>query len=466
VSTGSIHRLRALLFSPVDIASLVAFRIAFGGIMLWEVIRFFSHDRIARYWIEPAFHFTYPGFHWVQPWPGHGMYIHLAVLAVFALLITAGAFYRVSAVCFSLGFIYTFLLEQTVYLNHLYLVCLISFLMIFLPAHRAFSVDGLRYPKIRVDIIPFWPLFLLRMQVAIVYIYAGIAKLNLDWFRGEPVRMWLREKSETPGLGWLFERPETFYLIAWGGLAFDLFIVPFLIWKCTRAAAFLVAVCFHLLNVWFFDIGIFPWISIAMTTLFFEPDWPRRFVRRLSFRSETRPPEGAHPSVGSIETDFKRQRRIARWIIAYLTCQLFIPLRHWLYPGDVAWTEEGHQFSWRMKLRDKEGVALFFVTDPVKKETWCARTEAHLEPWQHRQMAKRPELIRQFAHYLATVNQQELGSPVEVRVQSLVSLNNHPPARLIRPEIDLSKEPYRIGPAKWISPRPAHSLTAAGKPEL
>jgi hypothetical protein len=119
-----------------------------------------------------------------------------------------------------------------------------------------------------------------------------------------------------------------------------------------------------------------------------------------------------------------------------------------------------------MKLRDKEAVALFFVTDPVEKQTWCERTEAYLQSWQHRQMAKRPELIRQFAHYLAAINQQELGSPVEVRVRSLVSLNSHPPAPLIRPEVDLSKEPYRIGPAKWITPRPAHSSSVAGKPEL
>lgn len=30
------------LFAPVDIASLVFFRVAFGAIMLWEIYHFFS----------------------------------------------------------------------------------------------------------------------------------------------------------------------------------------------------------------------------------------------------------------------------------------------------------------------------------------------------------------------------------------------------------------------------------------
>ena len=64
------------LFSPIDISILVYFRIIFGAIMFWEVLRYFDHDWITRYWIEPTFHFTYYGFDWVRPWPGELMYIH------------------------------------------------------------------------------------------------------------------------------------------------------------------------------------------------------------------------------------------------------------------------------------------------------------------------------------------------------------------------------------------------------
>jgi hypothetical protein len=456
VSRSFATGLRRRLFAPVDIASLVVFRIGFGAIMLWEVARYFTKGWIATHWLDPKFHFTYPGFHWVQPWPGNGLYVHMAVLGVLATLIAAGAFYRVATVLFFLGFTYTFLLEHTLYLNHLYFVCLVSFLMIFVPAHRAFSVDALRRPYGATDVVPAWPLWLLRAQLACVYFFAGIAKLNSDWFRGEPLRSWLAEKALTPGIGWIFEQPATFYFLSWGGLAFDLFIVPFLLWKRTRPFAFAAAVFFHLMNVWFFHIGIFPWFSIVMTTLFFEPDWPRQLLRKV------RGPRSVgvlklDPLSRPIDTDpvpASKQRRITFLVAAYIALQLLLPLRHWLYPGDVAWTEEGHAFSWRMKLRSKEGRATFIVTNPATQETWPVDPEWHLESWQAQQMVKRPELIRQFAHYLAAQKEKEIGVPVEVRVHSRVKLNDHPPAAIVDPAVDLSKEPYRLGSANWVTQRP------------
>jgi vitamin K-dependent gamma-carboxylase len=452
IPISAFHR---RLFAPIDIASLVAFRIAFGAIMLWEVLRYFSKGWIARFWIDPGFHFTYPGFAWVQPWPGIGMYLHMATLGILAVLISVGAFYRLATVLFFAGFTYTFLLEHALYLNHLYFVCLVSFLLIFVPAHRAYSIDARRRPELRSAIVPAWPLWLLRAQLAIVYFYAGIAKLNADWFRGEPLRSWLAEKSATPAIGWIFERPETFYFLSWGGLAFDLFIVPFLLWKRTRVTAFAVAVSFHLLNVWFFNIGIFPWFSIAMTTLFFEPDWPRRVLRKLGIGSST--PMLGTPAAGAANapaTLVAGQRQILFLLASYLALQALIPLRHWLYPGDVAWTEEGHGFSWRMKLRSKTGTADFIVTNPVTQETWYENASDYLEPWQARQMIKRPELIRQFAHYLASRFERETGTAVEVRVHSQVRLNDHPPAPIVDPRVDLSREPYRLGSSRWITPRP------------
>jgi len=45
------------LFDDVDISSIVIFRIFFGVIMLWEVIRYFQMDWIYEYWIETEYHF-------------------------------------------------------------------------------------------------------------------------------------------------------------------------------------------------------------------------------------------------------------------------------------------------------------------------------------------------------------------------------------------------------------------------
>src|SRR5690606_1826529 len=120
------------------------------------------------------------GFQWVEPWPGDGMHIHFLVLLLAAVCITLGACYRVAAAVFFLGISYVFLLEQAFHLNHMYLVSLISFLMILVPAHRAFSVDAWLRPKLRSETAPTWALWLLRAQVGIPYFYGGIAKLNGD----------------------------------------------------------------------------------------------------------------------------------------------------------------------------------------------------------------------------------------------------------------------------------------------
>ena len=182
----------AALFEPVDISFLVFFRIVFGGILVWEVYRYFTRGWIGRYFVEPVVNFTYYGFSWVQPWPGRGMYIHFFVLGLAAACVMVGFLYRFAAPVLFLTFTYFFLLDQTRYMNHFYLVCLISFLMCFLPAERAFSVDALLRRKIRSDTVPAWTLWLLRFQLGIPFFFGGIAKLNSDWlYGGEPMRIWL-----------------------------------------------------------------------------------------------------------------------------------------------------------------------------------------------------------------------------------------------------------------------------------
>src|SRR5215217_7015607 len=222
-----LRRLCGALFNPVDISFLVFFRILFGGIMLWEVYRYFTYDWITRYYVEPAVTFTYYGFSWVKPWPGPGMYIHFFVLGLAAAGVMVGFVYRIAAPVYFLAFTYSFLLDQTRYLNHFYLVCLISFLMCFLPAERAFSVDALLRRKIRSDVVPAWTLWLLRAQIGIPYFYGGIAKLNSDWmYGGEPMRIWLSPLTKMPALGHIFASDFVIYSFVIGGLLIDLLVVP------------------------------------------------------------------------------------------------------------------------------------------------------------------------------------------------------------------------------------------------
>lgn len=84
MESSNRSRLRERLFAPVDIAFLVFFRLGFSGIMMWEVYRYFSLNRIKAYYIYPGFHFKYYGFEWIAPWPGDGMYWHFFAMGALA----------------------------------------------------------------------------------------------------------------------------------------------------------------------------------------------------------------------------------------------------------------------------------------------------------------------------------------------------------------------------------------------
>ena len=457
-----LRRMGAALFETVDVSFLVFFRILFGGIMLWEVYRYHSYGWISRYFIEPAVNFTYYGFSWVQPWPGRGMYIHFFVLGLAAACVMVGFLYRIAAPVLFLAFTYSFLLDQTRYLNHFYLVCLISFLMCFLPAERAFSVDALLRRKIRSAVVPAWTLWLLRVQVGIPYFYGGLAKLNSDWISGgEPMRTWLRPLTEMPGGSPIFIADGVVYSFVIGGLLLDLLVVPLLLWRRTRLFAFAAAVVFNLINAVIFDIGIFPWLMLGALLIFFPPDSLRRFARAAMTQGNAFGDAEPSPAPVSPKTIPERsscpslsasQKLIAGLLAVYLAVQLLFPLRHYLYPGNVSWTEEGHNFSWHMKLRTKEGEAVFTVTHPPSGQTWTIKPEDHLKPHQVMKMITKPDLILHFSHYLAAEKRREGYDNVEVRARVMVSLNGRQPQLLVDPNIDLAKERVSLLPAPWIVP--------------
>lgn len=457
------------LFAPVDIASLAFFRVAFGVLMYWEISRFFSNGWIGPLYAEPTFRFTYYGFDWLQSWPDQWMNLHFLALPVLALLIAAGYLYRVSTALFFVGFTYLFLLDQANYLNHFYLICLISFLMIFIPAHRAFSVDAWMRPRIRSRTIPAWMLWLLMAQVGIVYFYGGLAKLNGDWLRGEPMRLWLTGRTDFPIIGRFFTEEWMVYLFSYGGLLLDLLVVPFLLWRRTRLAAFAFAISFHLTNVQLFNIGVFPWFMIAATLLFFPPWWPRA-VGRLRISDVVSPAAWSRAARRSVRAGDRLRRgprdensvpeRLGRGryailglLAVYFAVQLFVPLRHHLYPGNVNWTEEGHRFSWHMLLRHKDVHLAFVAVNPETDERWNIYPQEYgLTGEQIKEMSIRPDMILQFAHHAEEEMRRQGRGDVRVRAITSATLNGRARQSLIDPGADLAEEQRMLTHADWIVP--------------
>src|ERR1044072_3111076 len=394
------------------------------------------------------------------------MYVHFFVLGLAAALVMVGFLYRIAAPVLFLTFTYSFLLDQTRFMNHFYLVCLISFLMCFLPAERAFSVDSLLRRKIRTDVVPAWTLWLLRAKVDIPFFCGGIAKINSDWiYGGEPMRIWLSPLAKIPAFGHFFEADWVVFSFVIGGLLLDLLVVPLLLWRRTRLLAFVAAVSFNLINSLLFDIGIFPWLMLGALLIYFPPDVPRRLARAFMSSGEDVPDNEPSPrrrERSSCPTLLTSQKLVIGLLAAYLAVQVILPLRHYLYPGNVSWTEEGHNFAWHMKLRTKTGEAVFTVTHPQSGQTWTIKPDEYLKSHQVMKMITKPDLILHFAHYLAELKRREGYENVEVRARAMVSLTGREPQLLIDPNVDLTKEEVGLLPAPWILPL----TTPLGSPRL
>ena len=195
-------------------------------------------------------------------------------------------------------------------------------------------------------------------------------------------------------------------------------------------------------NSWMFRIGIFPWLMLAATTLFLEPDWPRRPLARLGLPA---------PAPGPAPLRLPTPAWLRSLVLGYLAVQVLLPLRHLLYPGDPSWTEEGHRFAWRMKLHVKQAAEPRFEVVADGRRL-AVDVDAHLARWQALRMATRPELIHQFSRHLADVLRARGHASVQVYADVRAALNGRPPRRLVDPRVDLGAQPRSLLPAAWILP--------------
>ena len=432
-------------------ASAAAFRIAFGLLGVVSVIRFAARGWIDELYIAPEHHFTYSGFWLVQPWPGWGMYAHFALLGLASLGVAAGYRYRLSIIAFFLLFTYVELLDKTTYLNHYYLVSLLSFLMIFMPLHRTASLDARRSPHPLNGTVPVWVVWTLRAQLGAVYVFSGIAKLNPDWlFHAQPLRIWLYNSADAPLIGALLKELWTAYAMSWAGAAFDLTIVGWLLWRRSRPWAYAVVVVFHVLTWLLFPIGMFPWIMMSAALIFFPPDWPLRLYSRLLRRPST----AASPT-RQYESRVSWGSRLAVGaLVLFALVQILMPLRHWAYPGNVRWNEDGYRFSWRVLLTEKSGQVRFRVHDPASGQERLVYPEEYLTPLQAERMARHPGMILATAHLIARDFASRGVPQAEVRADVSVAFNGRQAARFIDPTVDLAQMESGIWPKWWVLPEP------------
>ncbi len=434
----------ARLDRPVDGASVAAFRVLFGALMLASTLRFFAHGWINEYYVAPKYFFHYWGFGWVRPWPGVGMYFHYALIALAAGFITLGVCYRTAAIVFTVAFGYAHFCDKTNYLNHYYLATLLGLLFAVLPLDRECSVRVRRNPTERRGQVRAWVLYLLRFQIGVVYVFGGIAKLNGDWLgHGEPLRIWLSANAELPVLGHFVSKPWFGLVFSWAGAAFDLSIVPLLSFRRTRKLAYGAVLAFHLLTAVLFQIGMFPWLMIASATLFFDPSWPRAVWPR--FRARALPP--------NLEIAGRALGGRVYAALAYVAFQVLLPLRSLLYPGNTLWTEEGFRFAWKVMLIEKSGTLELEVKDQFGHRFLVSPSE-YLTPFQARMARTQPDMILELCQIVARDFERRGHGAVRVYADAQVSFNGRRRQRMLDPTVDLAEVSDTLAPKPWILPAP------------
>lgn len=340
-------------------------------------------------------------FSWFEgyPRPPRAVAHFLAPVMVGCLLCgAAGRLVRPALLTFCLLYAYTIGLVLSDYNNHHYLYWLIALM---------FAACGAINAQ-----VPAWVYSLFRFQILVVYLFAAVAKLNLDWLRGLPLGLMLEAR------GW--PNPHVALSVSWAGLLIDLILPPALLWKKTRKPAAIGLTAFHLGNAFLFEIATFPFFMIASLILFFPPPCESKFV---------------NPS-----------KAVKLVILVWCSIQILIPLRHHLLPGDVNWDRRGHRLSWRMMLNVPRGQTVYQIEYKDGRKEVLSPPYTGLNSNQVSLLQFEPEFIKRYGAWLADQPGVE-----RVYILTHLSLNGRSPRSLLAPDsnnLEPSPEPLEPWPLK------------------
>jgi hypothetical protein len=282
-----------------------------------------------------------------------------------------------------------------------------------------------------------------------------------------------------PVLGWLFSLPETAYVFSWAGMLFDTTIVFFLLWPKTRIIAYISVVIFHAVTGMLFQIGVFPLVMIASTPIFFSDSFHKKVLEKIRVRLSSvlkkdyfTAPEiklnvhCGNPYVAKQEAinnnDFMfyyrryekpESKKVATGLVLiYIGFQLVFPWRFLLYPGNLYWTEQGYRFSWRVMLMEKSGSATFYVKDAATGKEGVVHNPDFLNRHQEKQMSFQPDMILQYAHFLADYYKKQGVTNPEVRAEIYVTLNARPSQLYVDSTVNLAVISDSWANKDWILP--------------
>ena len=431
------------LFRQIDNTGLVLFRAVFGLLITTEAFGAIATGWVRRTLVEPPFTFNFIGFDFLQYLQGDLMYYYFGIMGIFGIFVMLGYKYRVSMIAYAIMWSGVYFMQKSSYNNHYYLMMLLCWIMAFLPANRWFSVDAKINSEIKSPSMPRWVILILILQVLIVYTYASVAKLYPGWLDASAPALFMSGKKDYWLIGDFLQVKWVHWCMAYVGIFFDLLIVPLMLWRRTRFLGFMISVFFHLFNSIVFQIGIFPYMSIAFALFFFTPETlQRRFLpqKKLYTDGEIIIPKNKTLLIGIISI--------------YFLFQIGLPLRHWFFKDDVLWTEEGHRLSWRMMLRSKSGTLNVYVMDKATGEKKRYKYWDILGKKQNASVRTKPDIMWQLAQKIKEIEAAE-GRDVSVYLEAMVSINSGPYHPFTDATVDLAAEKWHpFKHSDWILPSP------------
>ena len=445
------------LLSEQSLLSISVLRICFGIFVMWH-----AYDKGYRAFIGTTvggLQFGYPFFSWVEGSPEHAQ--TLTVLWFFSgLMVSLGFLFRISCPLAFLLTAYSYLISADRYLNHEYMELIFLFLLGIGPANRRLSIDQFiwKFPAT----FPSYYLTALKLQTEIILIYAGLVKVNSDWLHLQPLSSWLAYRSDKIFFGGIWHETWAVAMGAYGVILLHLVGAPLMLWRRTRLAVFCIYSIFHAINSQIFPIDIFPWMTIACSTIFFDPDWPSRICRRIgkSFsenfvKAWAKGTGDEHLSAVPTSSRTKSCQSAHMAILAFwLLLQALIPMRSLFYPGPVDWNDDGQRFSWRMMLTQRSCPVLTFILyDPNSRHIVIPDIRRLIAQRMRFEICARPDMFLQAAHQILElyVNSGGLSKDTRIHGYVLKAVNYRKPALFIDPKVDLGKEKrHYIYPYSWV----------------
>ena len=421
------------LTEMIDGRVLGLFRILFSIVLFWTVVSYLQMDLVHNMFVFPSVNFKYDGLTWLEPLSEGWMNGILYAMLVLSALMVVGVWFRWATWLYTLGFLYFFLLDTSLYNNHLYLYALLAVMLTFTDAHKYLSLSKDKPGSLG---IPRWQQWVFQLQFVIVYFYAGVVKLSEDWlFRQEPIRIIIGELPSDSIYKAFFKSEAGIYLFTYGGLILDL-AAPLLLWyKPIRKWAVYIFIFFHFSNSRIFDdIGTFPFAMIASMLLFYEWSellWLRRLFGETSQEGKKNPRQ-VIPVV----------KELPRLWLVYFFLQLLVPLRGFFLPNDLDWTLIGQRFSWRVKLDARVMTELAFEAHLVTGQVMPVEVTSFINTHQIRNLAYDPRAIRELAIGVQQAVMDQQGVPCKVKARIKVSRNGRPAQEFVDPTVDLATARY------------------------